>query len=208
MPRSGVSEPRLLRIAATIYPPDEPVIDLNGVRAMGVASAMRIAIVCLCSLQLTACVTAPVVSTAVSLDRLYEEYFEAQLQLSPASATYLGDERYNDQLENPASAAFDSENEAIEKRFLQRVRAVGNQGLTPVQQISYDIRTIGFRQRPAAFSRRARLPAISETWRGFGALGGLSDREHARRRAAWRHTAAGRHGEGGPPASRDRRRQS
>ena len=129
-------------------------------------------------MQLAACATVPIVSTADKLDRLYEEYFEAQLQLSPTSATYLGDERYNDQLENPASAAFESENTAIEKRFLQRARSVGDQAVTSAQQVSYDIfvsdreRTLQSLQYPSRYLAINQLDSMAATFAQLGSGSG------------------------------------
>ena len=75
------------------------------------------------------------------LDAMYEEYFEEQLKLNPTLATYLGDERYNDQLENTADEKFVLQNLAVEKRYLERIRHINPASLTGSARISYDIFT-------------------------------------------------------------------
>ncbi len=89
---------------------------------------------------LASCVTAPVAEPAASarLSGLYEEYFEETLKLSPLTATYLGDERYNDRLENPATLEYQLAAESLERRFLARARAIRPDDLKGSERISYD----------------------------------------------------------------------
>jgi len=89
---------------------------------------------------LAGCVTAPVAEPAASarLSGLYEEYFEETLKLSPLTATYLGDERYNDRLENPATLEYQLAAESLERRFLARARAIRPDDLKGSERISYD----------------------------------------------------------------------
>ncbi len=70
---------------------------------------------------------------------LYEQYFEAQLRLHPLLASNIGDERYNDRLENPASPQFEAESIAIERRFLEQALAVDAQSLAGSARISRDV---------------------------------------------------------------------
>lgn len=78
-------------------------------------------------------------SAGARLRDLYDEYFEKSLQLSPLSATYLGDERYNDRLENPATAEYQRAAESLERRFLARARAIRPAGLQGSERLSYDM---------------------------------------------------------------------
>lgn len=89
---------------------------------------------------LAGCATAPVAEPSASarLRDLYEEYFEDALKLSPLSATYLGDERYNDRLENPATLDYQRAAESLERRFLVRARAIRPDGLQGSELISYE----------------------------------------------------------------------
>ncbi len=89
---------------------------------------------------LAGCATVPVVEQSASnrLSGLYDEYFDEALKLSPLSATYLGDERYNDRLENPATLGYQRAAESLERRFLARARAIRPDGLQGSERISYD----------------------------------------------------------------------
>jgi uncharacterized protein (DUF885 family) len=89
---------------------------------------------------LAGCATVPAGEppAGARLRDLYDEYFEESLQLSPLSATYLGDERYNDRLENPATLEYQLAAESLERRFLARARAIGPAGLQDSERISYD----------------------------------------------------------------------
>jgi uncharacterized protein (DUF885 family) len=79
------------------------------------------------------------VDAAAALEALYEEFFEEQLRLEPISATYLGDERYNAELENSASEEFVAASRDLSQRYLARVRAYDPDQLTGSARISRDI---------------------------------------------------------------------
>ncbi|MFO1425382.1 MAG: DUF885 domain-containing protein [Steroidobacteraceae bacterium] len=76
---------------------------------------------------------------AAKLDALYEAYFEDELKLRPTHASYIGDERYNDRLENSASPEFEAAAVAIERRYLQRAKAIDARGLAPSARVSREI---------------------------------------------------------------------
>ena len=98
---------------------------------------------------LAGCATAPVTepTAGARLRDIYEEYFEEALKLSPLSATYLGDERYNDRLENPATPEYQRAAESLERRFLVRAWAVRPDDLQGSERISYDAFASGRAQR-------------------------------------------------------------
>jgi len=73
------------------------------------------------------------------LQRLYEEYWEASLRLNPLQATFQGDPRYNDQLPNYLSPAFREQSRSFTAEWLARVEAVGEDGLSGQDLISYRI---------------------------------------------------------------------
>lgn len=83
--------------------------------------------------------SSPAVDAAAALEALYEEFFEEQLRLLPTMATYLGDERYNDRLENPADPVFSRALEDLHRRYLERARRVDPGTLESSARISYDI---------------------------------------------------------------------
>jgi uncharacterized protein (DUF885 family) len=109
-------------------------------------------------LGLAGCQSLPPAASAVappaSLDAIYEEYFEAQLALRPTLATYLGDVRHDDRFEDTASAAFEAEALAVERRFLERARAMDPSALQGSARISRDLFV---REREQAIER-ARFP--------------------------------------------------
>jgi uncharacterized protein (DUF885 family) len=78
-------------------------------------------------------------SPVTRLNAIYENYFEDLLRLVPTMATWLGDERYNDRLENTASAAFSQEYAALNRRYLETVRSIDPATLTGSDRISYDV---------------------------------------------------------------------
>lgn len=104
----------------------------------------------------TAPILPSVAAAPAALEQLYEEYFEAQLALYPSLATFVGDARYDDRLENPASAAFQAEVLATEQRFLQRARAFDPAALVGSARISHDlfVRERELRLARAAFPER------------------------------------------------------
>jgi uncharacterized protein (DUF885 family) len=73
------------------------------------------------------------------LDRMYEEYWEALLERNPLQATFQGDPRYNDRLPNFLTAEYRESSEAFTRQWLARIEAVGPQGLTGQDLLSYQI---------------------------------------------------------------------
>ncbi len=86
-----------------------------------------------------AAASAPTVDAATALDALFAEWQEAQLKANPIFATMIGDLRYNDQLPDFFSAEFRAANEARERDFLERVKAIDREQLTGQHRLSRDI---------------------------------------------------------------------
>jgi hypothetical protein len=59
---------------------------------------------------------------AARLNALYSEYWEENLKLNPMTATFAGDPRYNDQLPNFFSKAFEDRSHAFVQKYLDRAR--------------------------------------------------------------------------------------
>lgn len=95
------------------------------------------------ALLLAGCAAAPVAAPAADADtelaRIVDEYFEESLRLSPLQATFIGDGRYDDRLENPASAAYAGEVAASDRRFLARARALDPARLTPASRLTWEV---------------------------------------------------------------------
>lgn len=103
-----------------------------------------------------AAATVTVQTRAQKLAALYEAYWEENLKLNPLMATAQGDPRYNDQLPNFASAQFRAQRHAFVQRWLKAAQAIGPQGLSAQDLLSYEI-----------FVRNARIELESErypTW--------------------------------------------
>jgi uncharacterized protein (DUF885 family) len=78
-------------------------------------------------------------SKAQQLNRLYDEYWEETLKLSPLQATFQGDPRYNDQLPNFLTEDYRKQSHDFTVRWLKRIEAVGPAGLSGQDRLSYDI---------------------------------------------------------------------
>jgi len=76
---------------------------------------------------------------AAQLNALYAEYWEAYLKLNPVQATFQGDHRYDDQLPDFGSKAFREEQHEFTTQWLERVKAIGSDGLQGQDLLSYEI---------------------------------------------------------------------
>lgn len=76
---------------------------------------------------------------ATQLNALYDQYWEASLKLNPLQATLQGDTRYNDQLPNFLSAAFRQQSHDFTSEWLKKVEAIGPDGLSGQDLLSYEI---------------------------------------------------------------------
>jgi uncharacterized protein (DUF885 family) len=108
---------------------------------------MRVVSLAAVAVALAACAAVPTVAPAApasatadaALNTVVEEYFEAVLQLLPTLATYIGDERYNDRLEQTTTPEFLAQYRALETDYLARVRALDADALSAAARVSRDI---------------------------------------------------------------------
>ena len=70
---------------------------------------------------------------------MLNNYYEAYLQLNPTTASYRGDYRYNDQMENSISQPYRDQSQALYSRFQDSLRTFSVQQLSPRDQLSYQI---------------------------------------------------------------------
>ncbi|NIJ99523.1 DUF885 domain-containing protein [Xanthomonas cannabis] len=85
-------------------------------------------------------VVAPVVLTkAQQLNLLYDQYWDASLKLNPLQATFQGESRYNDQLPNFLSPAFRQQSHDFTVLWLGKAEALGPDGLSGQDLLSYQI---------------------------------------------------------------------
>jgi uncharacterized protein (DUF885 family) len=73
------------------------------------------------------------------LEALFEAWFEDNLRSSPVLATFIGDNRYNDQLPNSIGPQYRAEAQALNQKYLAAIRAIDPAGLTHAERISYDM---------------------------------------------------------------------
>lgn len=73
------------------------------------------------------------------LDAMFEEYFEETLRLSPITATFIGDNRYNDRFDNPADLEYLARLKALDERFLAKARSFDAARLDPDSRLSLEV---------------------------------------------------------------------
>ena len=92
------------------------------------------------ALLLPACAgltTRPAAPTSgVQLRTAVEEWFEADLQLNPLKATYLGDHRFDGELGNPASPEHEARTRAGWERARAQVESIDQAQLPPADRLT------------------------------------------------------------------------
>src|SRR6187455_118674 len=81
-------------------------------------------------------------AAAAQLNTMYAEFWEENLKLNPVTATYAGDPRYNAEMPNILAKEFEAQSRAFQKKYLERARAIGGDGLTGQDRLSWDIFTL------------------------------------------------------------------
>jgi uncharacterized protein (DUF885 family) len=83
----------------------------------------------------------PAAESAAALLSLYHEYDEEWLVLSPLSATYRGDSRYNDRWYpyDPLSDDYAERTYDLHRRYLERLQAIDPSGLGEQDRLNYEI---------------------------------------------------------------------
>jgi uncharacterized protein (DUF885 family) len=76
---------------------------------------------------------------SVALHRLFEDYFERQLQLNPLSATFIGDHRYDDQLTNNISPEHIATALAVDRKALEDAQKLAAKPLPDADRLSVEI---------------------------------------------------------------------
>jgi uncharacterized protein (DUF885 family) len=73
------------------------------------------------------------------LNDLFERYFEEYLELHPVSATYIGDNRYNDRLANDLGPEWRARWHAVNERYLADVRRYDPATLGREDRVSWEV---------------------------------------------------------------------
>lgn len=82
---------------------------------------------------------AAVPATPENTGRLFAEYWEDYLKANPLSATFNGDNRYNDRFGPVTSAEEIAASRALAEKYLARLAELDPAGLPPEDRISYDL---------------------------------------------------------------------
>ncbi|WP_026231665.1 DUF885 domain-containing protein [Neolewinella persica] len=78
-------------------------------------------------------------TTNESFTDLLEEYYEMRLELYPLEATFIGDNRYNDQLPNSLTKEYKNQVAAFFQGSLDELNAFDRSSLNPTERVSYDV---------------------------------------------------------------------
>lgn len=73
------------------------------------------------------------------LQKMLDFYYEDYLKLNPTTATFKGDDRYNDQIENPISADYRKQSLSLIKRYTDSLHHYEFTKLSDKDQLSYRI---------------------------------------------------------------------
>ena len=73
------------------------------------------------------------------LAQTFEAYFEENLERNPILATSIGDPRYNGELPNFLSPAYQEEERVFQQKWLDEVRKIERENLSGQDRLSYDI---------------------------------------------------------------------
>jgi uncharacterized protein (DUF885 family) len=76
---------------------------------------------------------------SATLNALFDEYFERNLEMNPLQATFIGDYRYNDRMANINSPEYRAASTAMDEEFLQRLLAIDRAQLGYQDRLSYDL---------------------------------------------------------------------
>lgn len=78
-------------------------------------------------------------SRSEQLNQLYEAYWEEGLKLNPIGATFQGDPRYNNLLPDYGSAEYRQQSHDYTVKWLEKIEAIGSDGLNGQDLLSYEI---------------------------------------------------------------------
>jgi len=93
----------------------------------------------------------PVADRLAAQNALFDEQYESDLRNFPTRATAYGDYRYNDKLGDYSLAAIAERNQT-DRGFLSRLNAIGTNGFSDQDQLSYDLLIRVLEQRIADFN--------------------------------------------------------
>ena len=117
------------------------LISLHASMALAITPPMTAPLSAAAATKMT--MTAP--QRAEQLEKMYVDYWEAELKRNPIQATFVGDNRYNDQLPNFFAPSYRTEGIAISKDWLKKFQAIDASDLDGQTRLSYDIMVRGLK---------------------------------------------------------------
>lgn len=78
-------------------------------------------------------------NTGKSFDQLLTDYNAARLALNPLEATFIGDDQYNDKLENFLTQDFKDRSRAFYQQYAEALAGIERSALDETQRVSYDV---------------------------------------------------------------------
>ena len=82
---------------------------------------------------------APEIAASEALHALFDEHFEATLELNPIRATFIGDDRYNDRIANSIGKEHIAKSLELDKQYLAKLLEIDRAKLDYQDQLSYDL---------------------------------------------------------------------
>ena len=101
-----------------------------------VQAVARLGLPVAAAVLLLACAATPREAPEAALQRLVEEYYDQSLAQNPLLATWIGDNRFDDQLEMTASPEYEAATLALESRYRDAVAAIDPASLDQGAQLT------------------------------------------------------------------------
>ncbi|MFD1186775.1 DUF885 domain-containing protein [Pontibacter rugosus] len=98
------------------------------------------------------------------LSQLFDNYYEARLQLFPMEATGIADNRYNDQLPNDLSQEHTEQVRQLYQRYLDKINQIDRSQLDAQEQVSYDIFKYEMQMSLEGLKQPANLLPVNQFW--------------------------------------------
>lgn len=99
---------------------------------------------------------------AQQAEKMYVDYWEESLRRNPVQATYVGDNRFNDQLPNFFSPQYRQESIDFDKKWLARFEAIDPNQLEGQTRLSYDIMVRNLKLSLESYQHRTDLMPLSQ----------------------------------------------
>lgn len=116
-------------------------------------------------------------NTRVTFDSLMREYYEDHLRLYPIEATLVGDNRYNDQLPNDITQAFNDDVQDVYLRYKAELLQYNYESLSEDDKLSYDVLMWECDQKLGSLSHPEHLLPVNQFWSRNLLVGDLASGE-------------------------------